>query len=79
MGKAMTGMVVDLGKKLCFFRAASIKDGVINDEGVSALFMGQRFHGFLKDPGRKQRGKAYPVYAAGVFKRYTASFPKTGA
>ena len=70
----MTGMVADLGKKLHFFRAASLMDGVINDKGISTIVIGQRLRGFLNAPGREPCGKAHPVDVGGILKRYTVFF-----
>ena len=54
-------------------------DGVINDKGISTIFIGQRLRGFPNAPGREQRGKAHPVDVGGILKRFTVSFPRAGA
>ena len=56
----------------------SLKNSVINDEGIPAHFVSQRLHGFTKDPGREQCSNVHPVDVDGVFEAVDCILPESG-
>jgi len=54
-------VVEDPGKQIYPFGTGAVKETVINNEDILALFVRQWFHEAIDNTGGKQRCKALPV------------------